>query len=270
MIETVVLNSVAAGIPQITGNIIIGGPIESKETLKADADLIVRLLYAAPGHFDSLGFFLMPYPNTAITRNPDHFKIRLLHNREPQALEDIPLSESETLTFYDMFNARRQLNRKFLKTMNMLFRTGKVSHESVVTHYRLAMDYGVYSRWLVNVYAGYPIAHNYYQLLARGAANQSDEIPTEELYAWHPQRVFSFWDTVSYENGYPVAEGKAISPLEHDLLIECSGKQRLGTVLEKTYARFGSRYESKKDFNIAALELLRGFERQRWMVYSQF
>lgn len=194
----------------------------------------------------------------------------MLREREPHALEDIPLSESKTLTWQDMFNARRELNRQLLKTMNQLFTSGDVPHETIVANYRLAMDYGVYSRWLINVFAGYHIAHNYYQLMARNAVSRSNTIPGDNLLSWHPQRVFTLWNTVSFDKGYPRIGSQVLSPLEYELLICCSGKSRLSEVLENTYDSFGEVFNSKESFKKEILRIMRSFEKQRWLVYSRF
>ncbi|RJR06703.1 radical SAM protein [Candidatus Parcubacteria bacterium] len=269
MIRSVIKNSVKAGIPQITGNIIIGGPIESPETLEDGRELITELLHMAPGRFDSIGFFLMPYPNTAIKGNPGDFGISLLPERELHGLEDIPLTETDSLSWTDMFKARFDFNRKILKTMRDLYMTGKVPHETLLTNYGLAYRYGVHTRWLINVFTLNPIYHSYYQLLARNILKHSGDIKGELLLC-RPCRVFEIWNTIIYDGGYPRIDKHVLSPLEYELLLLCSGKLRLSEILDRTGESVGQRFDSRDDFKREVFTLLKSFEERRWIAYSYF
>jgi hypothetical protein len=269
-IESVVRRSVEAGIPQITGNIIVGGPIESPETIEADMELITRLLQAAPGRFDALGFFLMPYPNTAVRTRPGDFGIRLLLDRELHGLEDIPMTETEAFLWPDMFTARHTLNRRIQQTMNRMVEEEDVPHDTIREAYHLAYRYGVYSRWLINVYARHPILHTYYRLLAGGAVRCREDVPQQERDRWHPQRVFEIWNTVSMDNGFPRISRDVLSPLEYELLLLCSGKRRLREVLSEAYAGFGDRFESRADCDDMVLRLLSELEDRRRLVWAPF
>jgi radical SAM superfamily enzyme YgiQ (UPF0313 family) len=268
MIEAVIHKAVSSEIPLLSGNIVIGGPAESPETMRINADFISRLLHIAPGRLDLSAFFLMPYPNTAITRNPEKFGLRLLLDREPHGMADIPLTETNELPWFDLLSAGRELNRKIVSTMKALYFQGKVPHDTIVNSYRLAATYGIVSNWLANVFTASPIAHAYYQLVTRGALKTSREIPPESLHAWHPQRVFSIWDTLSFDSGNPAIGSRVLTPLEYELLIGCSGKLKLSQLLETVYDCFVESFHDKHEFEIRAFELLRNFEDQRWVAFA--
>jgi hypothetical protein len=269
IIASVLEKCVEADIPQVTGNIIVGGPVEDEDTIAADAALIDRLLRIAPGRFDSLGFFLIPYPNTAITKDPGSFGLNLCMDRRNQSLEDIPLSETEAFDWGEMFNVRQRLNRGIMRTMHEMYVQGRIPHEVVVANYRLALRYGVFSRWLSNVWALHPLFHRYYELLARGDLSRSRDIGPEALDSWRPMRVFHYWNSVSMDSGYPSLDGQPLSPLEDQLLLMCSGKLKLSEVLDLAHEQFGRAYESRSEFDRTALALMRGFEQKRWMAYAR-
>ena len=269
-IESVVRRCVEAGIPQITGNIIVGGPVESPETIDADIQLITRLLHAAPGRFDALGFFLMPYPNTAVRTRPADFGIRLLLERELHGMEDIPMTETDAFSWPDMFTARHTLNRRIQQTMIQMVEKREVPHDTIQEAYRLAYRYGVYSRWLINVYTRHPVLHTYHRLLAGGAVRRRENVPCEEMDTWHPQRVFEIWNTVSWENEIPRIGTEVLSPLEYELLLLCSGKLRLRDVLNEACTRFGDRYNTRGSFHDTALQLLAGMEDRGMLVWAPF
>ncbi|MEQ8222195.1 MAG: radical SAM protein [Candidatus Eremiobacterota bacterium] len=270
MIETVVKKSVKAGIKQITGNIIIGGPVESDETLKKDIDLIMSLMDIAPGSFDSLGFFLMPYPGTSVKLHPETYGIRLIPEREGHALEDIPLTETEHFSWINLFNARNELNRQIIKKMQDFYINGKIPDDIIITNYKLAHKYGVYSRWFINIFRHHPVYHRYYNLLSRDALKRSSDIPSERLLSWHPQRVFELWGIISYDRGYPQIGSYILSPLEYELLLLSSGKLRLKEILDICYRAFSNMFEGEKDFQEEALKLMDKFEKMRWLAYARF
>jgi len=270
MVESVVRKAVNAGVPHVTGTIIVGGPIESVETIQMDIDFVERLLRSVPGRFDTFGFHLMPYPNTPITLHPEDFGIKILHQREFQGLEDIPLSETDSIGWTGMFNVRTELNRTILETMVDLYETGSVPHETVLKSYQLASRYGVYSRWYLDVFSHSYIKDRYFKLLSKDAIVRSTDIAPAELRAWHPRRVFEIWNTVSFDRSFLEIQGYVLSPLEIELLLLSSGKLRLSEVLERGYAKFQERHESREEFDKLAQELLRHYEQMHWIGYSRF
>ena len=270
MVETVVREAVKAGIPHVTGTIIVGGPIESAKTIQMDIDFVQRLLRCAPGRFDTFGFHLMPYPNTPITLHPENFGLKILQQREFQCLEDIPLSETDSIDWAGMFNARTELNRTILQTMVDLYEAGGVPHSTILKSYQLASHYGVYSRWYLDVYTRSHITDRYYKLLSQNAIARSTEISAADLQAWRPRRVFEIWNAVSFDRGFFEIQGYVLSPLEIELLLLSSGKLRLSEVLDRSYTRFQQRHASRGEFDKLAQELLQNYEQMKWIGYSRF
>ncbi len=270
MIKTVMKNCVKAGVSQILGNIIIGGPIESNETLQADLELIKELLYIAPGKFDPSCFFLIPHINTAIKLNPGDFGIHLLPERDLQALEDIPQTETDNLSWVDMFNAKIDFNKKTLAIMKELYVKGKIPLETIINCYRLLRKYCVYSIWIPNVFAVNPVEHLYYQYLSGGIMKHSQDIKGKSLLLCRPQRVFELWNTVSYERGYPLIDKYVLSPVEYELLLLCSGKLPLNEIIKRVYETSGDGFDTGENFESFSMEILKNFEDRRWIGYSDF
>ncbi|RJR06701.1 radical SAM protein [Candidatus Parcubacteria bacterium] len=270
MIKSVIKNCVKAGVAQIPGNIIIGGPVESNETLEADIDLINSLLHIAPGQFDPFCFFLIPHINTAIKLNPEEFGISLLPERELHSLEDIPLTETDSLDWKDMFNARLNFNKRILTTMKKIYVKGKIPLETIIRCYQLLQKYSVYSIWIPNVFAVNPLDHLYYQYLSAGILKHSQDIKGKSLLLCHPQRVFELWNTLSYDRGYPLIDKYVLSPVEYELLLLCSGKLPLIEIIKRVYETSGDGFDTEGDFERFSLEILKNFEDRRWIGYSDF
>ncbi len=270
MMERVMKLCVDADVPQIAGNIIIGGPLESHDTIEADVRLITSFLDIAPGRFISSSFFFTPYSHTAITNDPASFGMKLAREREILALEDIPLSETEAFTWIDLFNVRVDFNRKILNKMKELYRRGKIPMETILTNYRLFYKYNIPSIWISAIFASDPVSHNYYQCLAKNILKPSDKIDREKLFSCHPQRVFDLWSNLSFEEGCPYLDTHLLSPMEYELLLHCSGKLRLSEILERCYRLFCNYFEYEESFNEKALMILRSFEERRWIGYAPF
>jgi len=269
MIKTAVENCVKAGVPLIKGNIITGGPLESNETIEADAELIKDLLHIAPGCFDPFDSFLIPYEKTSIKDNPGDFGIQLLPERDLHGLEDIPLTETDNLFWLDILKKETDFRRLILKIMRELYLNGKVPHETLLTCYGLAYRYDIYSGWLLNVFPSHHLYHSYYKLLARNILKHSEDIKGDLLLC-RPCRVFEIWNTVIYERGYPCIDKYILSPLEYELLLLCSGKVRLCEILDITYESFGERSDGRNVFKRDVLTVLKSFEERRWIAYSYF
>jgi hypothetical protein len=260
----------AEGIALLSGNIIIGGPEESGQTLAANLELVDRLLYAAPGKFDLYSFFLMPYPATAITGRPAEFGLSLCPRSQTQAMADMPLSQSKAVSWEGLFAARNQLDRRILQTMRDIHDQGLVPRDDIVRGFRLARKYGIYSRWLGGVFAADRIQGAYYQGLAANALSASQEIEPPALLHWRPQRMFPFWDTVVFEKGETMIGGHALSPLEKELLLLSSGKLTLSQVLRSAQINMGKTAWDEKLFASAAMQVLRRFEQRCWLAYARF
>lgn len=270
MIIKVVEESVKANIPQISGNIILGGPIESPETIAESLSLINILLDAAPGRFDTAGFFFIPYPGTAITREPEKFGMKTLCYLEKHALEDIPLAETENMNWEELIKARFEFNKAVQNRMRRIYTDGLVPHETMLQSYKLLIKYGVYSRWIAHIYPENSMKNNYYSLLANSALKRSDEIIACELSLWHPQRMLEIWSGVSFSEGYPVIGKDVLSPLQYELLLLCSGKNRLSDVMDSAFQKFGARFANRDEFENEAGAVMKDFENKGWMAYSRF
>ncbi len=269
-IEAAVGRLVRAGVPQVEGNIILGGPQETKQTARASLNLVLRLLRAHPGKFFSGAYFLTPFPGTAITCAPERFGLKFLPPRVKSGLDDIPQAETEALSIARLFEIRRSFVRRVHSAMSRILHSGKVPHDSMTSAYRLAARYGIASRWLQNLTGRVPVTDRYFSLLARGGAVSSRGIRRGRLMKMHPMRTFEVWNSIRFSEGYPVIQGFALSPLEYDLLCASSGKRPLGEILQSAFRKFGSSSGDYSEFEKLSMGRLKAFEKKHWLAYSEF
>jgi anaerobic magnesium-protoporphyrin IX monomethyl ester cyclase len=269
-IKTAVECLVQAGVKQVEGNIILGGPGESLETAEASLQLVLGLIRTYPGIFFAGTYFLFPYPGTEITGNPARFGLKFLPERILGGLDDVPHGETETLSTQRLFEIRRYFMQQVVSAMHQQYVAGRIPSDSVVGMYRLAYQYGIASRWLLNLMRRLPIADRYYSLLAAGGASLSEGISRWRLGQMRPQRVFEIWNTVSFSEGFPEIDGFSLSPLEYDLICASSGKQPLEEMMQKLFRKYAKHYSDLSEFRETLLDILKSFEKKCWLVYSAF
>lgn len=98
-----------AGIHGITGNFIIGGAFETKETVEQSKQLAKELIYEAKGIIELYTVYFAPYPNTRIVNQPERFAIKLHRELEAYNLNTMrsPVVETEKLTEKDIYELKQ-------------------------------------------------------------------------------------------------------------------------------------------------------------------
>ncbi|MFP5211803.1 MAG: radical SAM protein, partial [Acidobacteriota bacterium] len=269
-IERVVEICRDAGLPQLCGNIIIGGADESRETLEETREYVDRLLSLAPGMLDVSLTIFMPFPGTAMTRSPESFGMRVRDGEALTTVGDYPVVETENMALHEIATARKDFWRGIFSSMRSLEKEGKVPHKRILSHYRLHHDYGISSIWHSAIYSKNPFLHRRYTLIARSGAQRSADIPAEAIAEWRPTRVFSLWNTLSWEEGFPRIFGFVLSPLEYEIILHCSGKYRLKEMVEAILRRFPAVFPDRAEAEGTVLNTLGEFERRHWLVFVPF
>ncbi|MZP30584.1 radical SAM protein [Heliobacterium undosum] len=266
-IEAVVRRCRDAGLKQLCGNIIIGGAHETDESLAETWAYVDKLLTLAPGMLDISLTLFMPFPETAITRCPKQFGMTVLDGEALTSVGDYPVAHTEAMDLPAIAMARKDFQLKVLHRMRELLAQGRVSHQAILDHYRLHAVYGISSVWHETIYAKQPFLHRRYTMLARTSARTSAEIPPGEWTRWRPQRVFSLWNAIAWEKGYPEVLGEVLSPLEYHLLLHCSGKLQVGQLTGVALEQFPGRYDSREEAEALIQKVLRSFEEKHWLVF---
>jgi hypothetical protein len=266
-IEFVVREAVRSGIPQMATNFIIGGPKESKNTVKETQDFAERLLRMAPGIIDILTGFLRSYPGTAITNNPSSFGLSI--GDSETSFDDYPAVIPQGTTPEDIMLYRLQVSRHITNIMKEIVDTGQVPYKTILSQYRLMLTYNIKSIWYLEVFKKNQFLDEYFRLIAKGASVCFDDVPPHELTNWRPLRTMEIRKAVNFEEGFPRIGKYVLSPLEFELLLHCSAKLRFKEVLESLYSIFGSRFDSIEDFNKSVSEIFRLFDKRHWVVFCR-
>ncbi len=238
-IEEVVRICYKAGLAQLAGNFIIGGARETNETLERTTVFVEGLHEAAPGMIDISTTFIMPLPNTAISKCPRDFGIRILDPGSITTTEDFPVTETQELSRFEISMAARKFLSRSVERMLKLFKKGSVPRERIKKHFDLSLKYGLSSSWCRFIYSRDPFAKQYYEMMILSRGSHSDDIPPDKIDSCYPCRTFGIGPAGGYIQTRPVIDENKLCGLELDIALLCDGRNRLGAVLELIVKKHG-------------------------------
>lgn len=98
----------AAGLHGITGNFIIGGAKETKETLRESRELAKEMLEHARGIMEIYTVFFAPYPNTQMVREPEQFDMKIHGELVDYSINTMraPVVETKGLSTLDIYHEK--------------------------------------------------------------------------------------------------------------------------------------------------------------------
>lgn len=257
--------AVDMGLPQIAGNFITGGPKEEDGVTEA---FIRRLIRVGAGVVDINTGFLRNYPQTAISKDPAAFGLKVVSEDNLTAGDDypsvIPVDSAED----DIIALRQSYNRAIREEMGMCIQNRQIPLERVLKQFKLREEYGISSRWTLELSAREYI-NEYYRMFYLGEAVPFDrKIPACELY---PQRTFQFYRSVISTDGITKLFGSVLSPLEYDIIFHSAGKMSISKIADVLWNKqYKEAYPDKGDFEDAVTGLIESFERSFLVTVFRF
>ena len=260
-LERFVALAYKAGVPQLEGNIIIGGPLEREgETL----GLIRRLLYAAPGVLDISTGFLRSYPGTRITEHPEEFGLEILNKDSCFTDDDYPSIVPKGMDADDVVRMRHACNREIRAVMKEIIDAHILSDNTAARQFEIMDRHLIRSRWVIEMEM-HNFAGTYYKMMTAGYGGPLSDNP--DFTRCYPSRTFDLWKTVLYDNGYPEINGYPLSPLENEIITHCSGELNLAELETMIFGQFGAPFVDRKGFVSYFLSILQGFNRKYWVSF---
>ena len=144
-IEKVVSICNDALIPSISINFILGGPFESHDIYEKNLNFIRKLMALAPGRLNITSSILVPFPGTAIRKEPEKFGLKII---DPEMITGMTneacFCESESLNKYDLINMKRAFERDVENIMKGISK--EVPYKTISQHFSLQF-FGITSPW---------------------------------------------------------------------------------------------------------------------------
>ncbi|SMC90164.1 B12-binding domain-containing radical SAM protein [Sporomusa malonica] len=212
------------GLPQLTGNYIIGGAFETEETLETTTEAVMELLNMAPGMLDISTTFIMPLPGTQIYNQPERFDIVLEDREYITSIEDFPVNHTKGLSLAEICMGRSRFITKVSNKMKEQFKKGLIPKARIQDDFKLALRYGIAGGYFKFIYAkNQQLFHYYSKLIAyKGLLKEWHELNEEEQKSWIIQRIQNIFEL----------DSKALSQTELDILMY-SGRFTVKEIAEK-------------------------------------
>lgn len=209
-IKKVVESCYNVGLPQLTGNYIIGGAFESAKTLAETTKKALELLDLAPGMLDLSTTFIMPLPGTQIYKHPEKFGMVLEDRECLTAMEDFPVNHTRELSLPEVCMGRSRFITAISNKMKQQYQEGLIPPERIREDFRLAFEYGIAAGYLKFIYGKNKVMVEYYKKLLeyQGLLKEWRELSDQEKKTWVIQKIPDF----------SLLDIKTFSPLETEIL----------------------------------------------------
>lgn len=182
------------GLPQLTGNYIIGGAFETAETLAETTKKALELLDLAPGMLDLSTTFIMPLPGTEIYNHPEKFEMVLEDRECLTAMEDFPVNHTRELSLPEVCMGRSRFITAVSNKMKYQYEQGLIPKERIREDFRLAFHYGIAAGYLKFIYGKNKVMVEYYKKLIdyQGLLKEWHELSELEKNTWVIQKIPDF------------------------------------------------------------------------------
>ncbi|MEN1760516.1 radical SAM protein [Anoxynatronum sibiricum] len=267
MVEMVVKAAYDAGVHQVFGVILVGGPFENREHIEKNKFFGGKLLRLGPGMMEISPSIVMPYPMTEIGRYPEKYGLKICDAQGVGSISDYPLMESETMDRREIMAAYQEYLQHFVNEVKEMLNHGELSHEAILTCHRTSLKSNRSKYWVNMIAHHKPTMTAYYTMLAREAASRIADVKPEELPNWRPQRLIEMWRDLDFSQGYPLIWGEALSPFEYEVLKYATGKSTIAAITQILYERFGKPFEETPEELMARIiEVMKVFDKKYWML----
>lgn len=231
----------------VQGNIILGGPFESKDTIFSNLELCRYLIERGRGIIELLVVCFTPLPNTDITLNPDKYGIKILWKEVDAIITGMNsiVTQSDYLTREEIEDEKNNLT----KTIHDIYRyeTLKLEPDKVIWFWDSARKcFAPRSIW-GDILNGYEHFRNY--ALSR---TFDDPKPTNFSSQIFPIRTF---ERIRYLDEIYLNHEISINDIDKKILKMCNGKYSIEDI------------SSALCIDINALEILLNLLEKRCLLY---
>ena len=254
----------AAGLPQLAGNIIIGGARETKASIQETFETIYDLIRRSRGMLDVSSTLYSHFPGTAMSRDPERFGLIIEDPEGVTSFADYPIARTEDLSRDEIAALRRRFIVETGRVMKECVATGAVDESRILLHMHLKQNYGLSSLWLD---FGLTLIQSKYYFLksAFGTSWEAVTDPGQTI----PVRSFFLHNAVGFVRSFPDIEGLPLAPVEAELLHWCAGKLTFCQIRDRMYEAAARDFESKASFTAFLTDRLRYLEKRHLLVLTE-
>ncbi len=175
-----------ADIPSIYGNFILGGALESRETVQKTIGFAKRLTALAPGRMECSSTLLSTYPGTAVSENPARFGLTIVDREMVSCLStQHPIAITESLGVHEILSACAEFKDEIAKTCTEVIST--VPRSLIRCHINFK-EYGLSTFW-ADVFLRYHGIKTYFEMINSGCFVSIRTIPHGNIFDMIPYRT---------------------------------------------------------------------------------
>lgn len=261
-IETAIRICAENRLPMVYCNVIVGGAMETKETVEETERFVDRLMRIGPGMLDVGTMLFSPYPKTAMSLNPGEFGLKLMDPAGETSMGDYPVAETAALDREEINRLnlwlRSRINASALAVLD------KIPREQIHKIFQLAYRHNIRGRW-IEVFEGAEHISTYARRVLSGSKSFKDISP-EKLPDFRPMRTISFLKKDG--NGLSLMR-RPLSSLESDFIRYATGKLTIREMGHKLHALHGKATDLN-EFYEKLVALVRIFEDRYWISLTEF
>lgn len=254
-----------AGLPQLIGNIIIGGAMETKETIRETFDTIYDLIRRSRGMLDVTSTLYSNFPGTLMSKDPKRYGLDILDPDGLTSFGDYPIANTPGLNRDEIAALRREFIVESARVMKRCVAEGLVDEERMLTNMYLSRHYDFSSLWVS--FGLTRVNRQYYGLKVDFGTEYADSANPEALI---PVRTVFFHNAETYVGPIPAIEGFVLSPLEDALLHWSAGKLNVGQIIDKLWPDWIGAFRDRAEFAAFAEKHLQVLERKRLLIFTEY
>ncbi len=226
-----------AGLPQLVGNVIIGGALETRDTLRETFDTVQAMYDRAGLMLEVSSTLYMPFPLTEMSADPGRFGLTVIDGEGLTSSGDYPTVSTTGLTPEEICIWKRDFFDAMRRKMREMLDAEKLTDSELIAYYRLG-KYGIQGMWDAYALSGRPYLHAQYKSRAVRGTRLIRECREDELFAMRPRRVMALCLSEGFCREIPALSGFVFSPVEERLLTLCSGKLTIAEICDRMAERY--------------------------------
>lgn len=254
-----------SGLPQLVGNIIIGGAMETEESIRETFDTIYDLIRRSRGILDVSSTLYSNFPGTAMSRDHMAFGLDILDEDGLTSFGDYPIARTAKLSRDRIASLRREFIAGTQRVMRECVLNGEVDDWRIMQTFALQEQYGLTNMWYT-----YGMPNNnlkrYYNYQSRyGTA--FDRL--KSIDSAFPSRTSFFHGERNYVRPVPMVDGYPLSPFEDELIRLCAGKLTVGEICARLWKSRGGAFSDENELKEFTLERLKALYNRRMIVFTE-
>lgn len=264
---TVVRICQEAGLPQLAGNIIIGGAKETHKTIKETFETIYDLLKLSKGMLDVTSTLYSNFPNTPMSAEPEKFGLYIEDLENITSFADFPIASTEELSREEIAAYRKEFMQGTIRTMKICFEENLVDEAQIQRNCLLSNRYGITNLWQNFVLYEGSRERQFYNAVVNYGKNIK-KINHEEMLNMIPVRCRCLSLENKITNKLPQIGKYILTPIEYDIYHFAAGKLTVRELCSHLYEKWGNTFGSMEKFENFIIALLERFEQKRLLVFS--